>query len=250
MALASILIPVFNRAELVLRTIESSQAQTLKDIEIIVVDNCSTDGTFEAARACANKDSRIRVYRNETNIGPVRNWRRCAELATSPYCKLLFSDDLIAPTFLEKTIPHLICDKTAFAYTPVICGETEWKGTLIYRAFQNDCKFVREFFLRSAMAVDYFSPVSPGAAVFRKTDLLSSLLDSLPGVEGYDFAGTGAGVDLLIYLITALRYEHVAYVDEPLAYFKAHAGSISAGAHIPLGYSLAKQWLRERVKGL
>lgn len=250
MALASVLIPVFNRAELVLRAIESSRAQTLKDIEIIVVDNCSTDGTFEAARACASQDPRIRVYRNETNIGPVRNWRRCAELATSSYCKLLFSDDLIAPTFLEKTIPHLICDKTAFAYTPVICGETEWKGALIYRAFLNDCKFVREFFLRSAMAVDYFSPVSPGAAVFRKSDLLNSLFESLPGVDGYDFAGTGAGVDWLIYLVTALRYEHVAYVDEPLAYFKAHAGSISSGAHIPHGYALAKQWLRERVNGL
>jgi glycosyltransferase involved in cell wall biosynthesis len=49
MALASILIPVFNRAELVLRAIESAKAQTLTDIEMIVLDNCSTDGTSEAA---------------------------------------------------------------------------------------------------------------------------------------------------------------------------------------------------------
>ena len=250
MALASILIPVFNRADLVLRAIESSRAQTLKDIEIIVVDNCSTDGTYEAAQACVSQDPRIRVYRNKTNIGPVRNWRRCAELTASTYCKPLFSDGFIAPTFLEKTIPHLIGNKTASAYTPVICDETRWNVALIYRAFLSDCKFVRKFFLRPAMAVNYFSPVKPGAAIVRKTDVFNGLFESPSGVEGYDFQETGAGLSLLICLITALRYEHLAYVYEPLAYLNAHAGSISSVAHIPRGYSLAKQWLQQRVNGI
>jgi hypothetical protein len=64
------------------------------------------------------------------------------------------------------------------------------------------------------------------------------------------FLEKGAGVGPLSYLSKALRYEHVAYVDKPPAYIKAHTGSISSGAHIPQEYSLAKQWLWERVNGL
>ena len=188
MAPASILIPAFNPAELVLRTIESLRAQTLEDITIMI-NNCVTDGTCEAAQACVSQDPRIRVYRNETNIRRVRNWRRYAELATSTHCKLLFSDDLIAPTFRKKNIPHLIGNKTAFAHTPVTCGEAAWTGASTYRAFQSECKFIREFFLRSAMPLNYFPPASPGGTVFRKTELLNSLLDSFPGVEGHDFSG-------------------------------------------------------------
>jgi glycosyltransferase involved in cell wall biosynthesis len=189
MALASILIPFFNRAHLVLRTIEPSRAQTLNNIKIIIVDNYSAEGTYEAAQAYLCQDPRIRASRNETNIGPVRNWLRCAELTTLTYCKPLFSDGLIPPTFLDKTIPHLIGNKTAFAYTPVICDRTKCNVALIYRALLSDRKFVRRFFLRPAMAVNYFSPVKPGAAIVRKIDVFNGLFESPSGVEGYDFSG-------------------------------------------------------------
>lgn len=250
MPLASILIPTFNRSTLIAKAINAAQNQTITDIEIIVVDNCSTDGTFESASSISNHDSRVKVYRNDLNLGPVKNWKRCIQLATSPFSKLLFSDDLIAPNFLERTLPKLFTNNTAFVYTPVICGDNEWQGPLLYRAFLNDCNFARDFYLRTAIAVDHFSPVSPGAALFRTKDLEENLLEELPGISGFDFRGTGAGVDWLIYLLTALRYQHVSYIDEPLCYFKAHCGSISANPSVHTGYAVAKQWLKNQVKGL
>jgi len=106
--ITSILIPVYNRETLVRRAIESAQAQTVQDIEIVVVDNASTDGTFDVVAAMAETDRRIKLLRNATNIGPVRNWQACAAQATAPYSKIVFSDDAIAPTYLERTLPALL----------------------------------------------------------------------------------------------------------------------------------------------
>ena len=58
MPVASILIPVFNREKLVQRAIQSALAQTLSDIEVIVVDNASTDSTWEVVQGLAGTDGR------------------------------------------------------------------------------------------------------------------------------------------------------------------------------------------------
>ena len=253
MPVASILIPVYNRETLVRRAIESAQAQTIADIEIVVVDNASTDGTFDTVAAMAETDRRIRLFRNETNIGPVRNWQACAAHATAPYSKIIFSDDAIAPTYLEKTLPALLSSECGLAYTPAIVGPEAWKGVVQYRAFHGPARIARDYYIRASTHIAHFAPVSPGAAVLRTEDLRKHLLTTLPGVEGYDFNATGAGPDWLVYMLTALAYPCVAYVDEPLVFFHAHANSIS-GAHnhdlVPMGYGLARQWLQRTVKGL
>lgn len=251
--LVSILVPVYNRENLVGRTLKAALAQTVADIEVIVVDNQSTDGTFDVCAGLAEYDKRIRLYRNDSNLGPVRNWMKCVEYASAPYAKILFSDDLIAPTFIERTLPALLAPDCALAYTPAIVGYEDWKGGMQYRQFQGDCKILRDAFVRLATHMEHFTPVSPGAALFRTADLRKHIFTELPGVQGYDFARYGAGVDWLIYTLTALNYGHVAYIDEPLTYFHAHAGSISINNEnnlVPTGYALAKKWLCNTVKGL
>ena len=73
--LVSILIPVYNRERIVVRALESAINQTYKHIEIICVDNCSTDNTYSVLLEYANRDHRIKVYRQSENLGPVRNWK-------------------------------------------------------------------------------------------------------------------------------------------------------------------------------
>jgi len=253
MPLVSILIPVYNREQLVVRAVRAAMAQTIADIEIIVVDNCSTDGTYDAVAALAAADPRIKLYRNATNIGPVKNWLACAEYATAPYAKILFSDDLIAPTFVERALPSLLSPECGLVYSYALVGREEWKGVAQYRAFRGNTNFAREYFLRSSTYIEHFTPVSPGAAMLRTADLRKNLLLELPGIPNYDFNRTGAGVDWLIYALTALSYPYVTYIDEPLVFFFAHDDSISGANEnnlVPEGYALARQWLRQSVKGL
>src|SRR6476659_2859126 len=104
--LISILIPVYNREHLVVEAIKSVIEQTYQKIEVIISDNNSTDYTYEVCNEIAKKDSRIKVYKNDRNIGPVLNWKRCIEKAKGKYAKILFSDDIIEDVFLEQTIQY------------------------------------------------------------------------------------------------------------------------------------------------
>ena len=88
--LVSILIPVYNRETLIEDTVQSALNQTYPNIEIIVVDNKSTDRTWDILEKLANRDSRIKIFQNKTNIGPVRNWKRCIDNASGKYGKILW----------------------------------------------------------------------------------------------------------------------------------------------------------------
>src|SRR5437879_4126737 len=97
--LVSILIPLYNREQLLGPCIQSALDQTVRGFEVVIVDNASTDGTWQVCQAFAAKDSRVRIFRDPVNIGPVRNLQRCIQEARGQYGKILFSDDLIKPTF-------------------------------------------------------------------------------------------------------------------------------------------------------
>ena len=90
--LVSILIPVYNRERLVKKAIESAINQAYKNIEIIAVDNKSTDKTYEVLTEYSKKYSNIKVYQNKENIGPVRNWKKCLEYSSGEFIKILFSE--------------------------------------------------------------------------------------------------------------------------------------------------------------
>ena len=65
----SILIPVYNREDLIGQTLNSAIDQTYHNIEIIVVDNASTDNTWKVIQRYEKQDGRIKAFRNNTNIG-------------------------------------------------------------------------------------------------------------------------------------------------------------------------------------
>lgn len=96
----SVCIPVFNCVEHIAQAVDSVLAQTFCDFELIVVDNCSDDGTYELL--CGYTDARITVLRNETNIGACGNWNRALKEASGRYIKLLCADDLLYPDCLAR----------------------------------------------------------------------------------------------------------------------------------------------------
>ena len=101
----SVALPVYNAADLVRRAIDSALGQSHGDLEVIVVDNASTDGTPEVVRAY--DDPRVRLFRNPTNIGYHRNMNRAVELTTGEYIKFLHADDLLLPTCVERLLERL-----------------------------------------------------------------------------------------------------------------------------------------------
>lgn len=98
----SVCIPTYNYGEFISDAIESVLAQTFTDFELIVVDNCSTDGTRELVEHYVTSDSRVTYYINEINLGMVGNWNRCLGYARGEYVKILCADDTLTSDCLQK----------------------------------------------------------------------------------------------------------------------------------------------------
>jgi len=101
----SIIIPTYNRAELLPRTIKSVLNQTLKDFELIIVDDGSTDNTKEVVEEIQKKDKRIRYIRLDKNSGaPAHPKNVGIQNAKGDYIAFLDDDDEWLPEKLEKQI--------------------------------------------------------------------------------------------------------------------------------------------------
>lgn len=248
--LVSILIPVYNRADLIEETINSALSQTYDNIEVIVVDNKSTDGTWGILQRLVSKDKRLKIFQNDQNIGPVRNWKRCIDNATGEYGKILWSDDLIAPDFLEKTMPFLQDDEVGFVFTGTeIFEEDTGKKTDVYFIGSTGI-YSSETYINGVLFEGNY-PVSLGCALFRLKDLKENLLIDIPNKIGSDFSMHAIGNDLLIYLLTANKYKKFAFVNEKLSFFRSHAGSISIQSKdgkLPLHYNLASAFFVENYR--
>ena len=104
--LVSIITPVYNGAEHLAECIESILAQTYRNWDYTIVNNCSTDDSLEIARRYAAKDSRIRVHNNSAFLNVIANHNAALHQISgdSKYCKLVFADDWIFPECLERMV--------------------------------------------------------------------------------------------------------------------------------------------------
>ncbi len=98
----SVCIPIYNGEEYLKESLESVVNQTFTDLEIIVVDDCSTDQSVEVVREFQLRDPRIKLVLNETNLGLVGNWNKCIELASRDWIKFQFQDDTMELDTIEK----------------------------------------------------------------------------------------------------------------------------------------------------
>lgn len=104
--LVSVVTPVYNGAEFLRECIESVLSQTYQHWEYIIVNNASTDGTLDIAEEYRRRDSRIRVFSNETLLPIIASHNRAFKLISedSKYCKVVSADDWIYPECVEKLV--------------------------------------------------------------------------------------------------------------------------------------------------
>ena len=100
---ASIIIAAYNAEKFLGRAAGSLFSQTLKDIEIIIVDDASTDSTADIISSLT-ADPRVRTFRNSENLGPGETRNRGLDLATGKWIGVLDADDAYQPNRLEKLI--------------------------------------------------------------------------------------------------------------------------------------------------
>ena len=100
----SILIAHYNNFEYFKQCYESLKNQTYQDFEIILVDDCSTDDSFEKIIEVTKNDNRIKTYKNEENKGVGFTKRRCVELASGEICGFVDPDDALTENAIEISV--------------------------------------------------------------------------------------------------------------------------------------------------
>lgn len=98
----SVIIPVYNAGEYLERCLESIVNQTLKDIEIICVDDCSTDNSALILNKYAEKDNRIKIIQHQTNCGESKARNTGLDNAAGKYLTFVDNDDSLDLNFLER----------------------------------------------------------------------------------------------------------------------------------------------------
>jgi len=227
--LVSILVPVFNREHYIETTIRSALDQTYASIELVVVDNCSIDRTWKLVSEMARHDGRIRCFRNNTNIGPVRNWIAAAQHAEGVYSKILWSDDLMDPAFIETAVAAFReHEGLAFVYSSVDFIDTV--GNITSKPFYSLGKsglYASGKFVAGALLDDRRFPASPGCALFRTSDLHKNILADFSNSHHFDLANIAIGNDLLVFLLATVDRKYFFHIADVQNHFRIHPESIS-----------------------
>jgi glycosyltransferase involved in cell wall biosynthesis len=139
----SVITPCYRAATVIGATIESALAQTLRDIEVLVVDDCSPDDSVAVVEKYASMDARVRCLRHAVNRGPGGARTTALEAARGRYVAFLDSDDLWLPEKLERQIAFMVERRAALSYTQfrridtdgtVVSGLVNVPATLDYQA--------------------------------------------------------------------------------------------------------------------
>jgi glycosyltransferase involved in cell wall biosynthesis len=209
----SIVIPTYNREKLVGAAIRSVLLQTRRDLELVVWDDGSSDGTVDAAKEAAAGDPRVRVIAGE-HAGVVRSVNAAAELAgAGQYFGWVDSDDGLAPTALEETAAVLEArSDVGVVYTDYLvmdaAGRIKGPGTRTKIPYSKD-----------RLLIDFmtFHFRLMRREVFDKVGMLDERAE---GSEDYD---------LCLRLSEITTIHHLA---RPLYYYRVHDNAISSAQRL------------------
>lgn len=200
----SIVIPAYNAAPFIAETIESCLQQTLQDIEILVIDDGSTDSTASIVKSFQNPKIHYH-YKKNSGVADTRNYG--ARLAKGEYLGFLDADDLFSPENVEKKIKALeLHPETNVAYSAMLRFSKE-KG---------DLDLVESHLGKGDETLEHIlhfkSNVCPSQMIVRKK--------AFDDVGGYDTRlSTSADWDLAIRLAAKGGFH---YLPEPLVRYRIH----------------------------
>lgn len=211
--LVSVCIPAYNNAEYIMDTINSILKQTYENLELVIVDDNSTDDTYEVLKRI--QDERVKVYHNEKNLGMSGNWNRCLSLCTGEYMKLVGADDMLAETSLEKEVQALMDNPSAvLAESDTKLVDLNGKGKGFYKRYgRTGLVDGKKICRRGFFNKDYFG--APQANTFRR-----SVLEKVKGFDP-DFTYI---LDYDFFVSVACQGD-VYIIHEPLNLFRVRKDS-------------------------
>ncbi len=219
--LVSVCIPAYNNAAYIKETIDSILNQTYSNLELIICDDNSKDDTVSVIEKI--KDDRIKLYKNEKNLGMSGNWNNCLGKCKGEFIKLICADDMLTKDCLEKEVGALREHPTAvLAESDTRLFDLNGKTKGFYRRYKTSGLTDGKKIARAGLFVkNYFG--APLANTFRR--------EAFEKTGGFDSWYTYI-LDYDFWVQLACMGD-VYIIHEPLNYFRvrndSNTGDVMAG---------------------
>ena len=206
-ALCSVIVPAYRSEKYIAACIASVQAQTFRDLEIVVVDDASEDYTGQIVQQMAKEDERIRYLRQEANRGVAAARNRGVEEAAGEWIALLDSDDVWLPEKLEKQLVLQQQSGAELIYTGAQCMDCDGR--------------MQERYFRVPKQTDY-------KALLKGNDIVcSSVLVKREWLLKHPMERSDLHEDYLCWLKLLKSGCKAVGIDEPLVRYRLTEGSKS-----------------------
>jgi glycosyltransferase involved in cell wall biosynthesis len=218
----TVIIPNYNHARFLPERLDSVLSQTYQNLQVILMDDCSTDDSRRILDRYAQQDTRIQLVYNEQNSGSTfKQWNKGISLASGEYVWIAESDDVAELTFVERLVDCLVDHPDAgLAYCQSRRIDEEGRRAGI--AFvSEDGLGTQDFYLPGDILAKNYMPITTiipnaSAALMRR----SVLAQVGPAPENMRLAG-----DWVFWIRYMLR-TNVCYVAETLNFFRTHSQSV------------------------
>ncbi len=148
--LISVIIPTYNRKDLILRSVNSVLEQTYKEIEVIVVDDASDDGTIEIFKN--HEDPRVHFYHYDKNMGACYARNYGVNKAKGEYIAFQDSDDIWDPKKLEKQLSYLLKSDADLVFCGLIRKMDEKKFYVPLDDFNENGDIIEQLLIRNSIS--------------------------------------------------------------------------------------------------
>ena len=215
--LVSVLIPVYNGEPFLAECIESVLAQDFADYELLISDDGSTDGSSRVIQRYAERDGRIRWWRNPHNLGIGGNFNACLKAARGEYVKYVLQDDkLLDPSVVRRTVATLEGDSTV-SLVVLASQRIDADSKLIHTRdrFGRSGVWEGKEVIAKCLGENANLIGEPSLALFRRAQ----------AARGFD-EGLRQLLDLELWF-HLLEQGRFAYIAEPLCAFREHAAQQS-----------------------
>lgn len=219
--LVSIAIPTYNRLGLLKPALDSVLAQTYENMEIIISDNNSEDGTIDYLKSL--HDPRVKVFFSQENRGMAGNWQKCLINATGKYFLLLSDDDiLMSSDAITKLVSAFEGDnekKIGMVFCDVITGDKlEEKKLREFQKHYSSTEIDLYIYSEPINFITFFLlgkiKIFPSATLLRREDVLD--------LGGYVQEGLKLSVDFFIWYNLLLKYKNTVRVPQTLVFYRIH----------------------------
>jgi glycosyltransferase involved in cell wall biosynthesis len=203
----SIVIPVYNRREYLRQAIASCLKQTVREFEIIVSDDCSSEDLRRVTESFG--DPRVKYYRSESRLGAAKNHQHAVALSSGIYVMALHSDDLLLPECLEMAGAALDLNPAAGAvyFSCIYMSGLKLSGFSLVPTL----RFADGVIFRQNPWLEQYSVVNPSCCLFRRSafDLIGGYRTSLRFAYDWEiymrFLEIGGGVIFLSQVLSIYR---------------------------------------------